>query len=101
GLGWPAEALFRLALAAVAGGVVGLEREVRVKHAGFRTLMLVCVGSALVMIVSVHFARVAWPGQLAENVRLSVDPGRIAYGVMTGVGFLGAGTIIQRRSHAQ
>lgn len=95
-LGWPAEAFFRLIGAAVMGGLVGLERELRGRQAGFRTNVLVCLGSALVMIVSVHFGLHHWtsPG---PGVNISVDPARIAYGVMGGIGFLGAGTIIQRR----
>jgi putative Mg2+ transporter-C (MgtC) family protein len=94
-LGWPSEAIFRLVLAAIAGGLVGFEREVRGRQAGFRTHMLVCMGSALVMIVSLRFAQVSWPTNIGAAV--GVDPARIAYGVMTGVGFLGAGTIMQHR----
>lgn len=93
GLGWPAEAFFRLALAAIAGGLVGLEREIRGRQAGFRTHLLVCVGSALVMLVSISFAT---PGmwQATPGFTIRIDPSRIAYGVMMGIGFLGAGTII-------
>jgi putative Mg2+ transporter-C (MgtC) family protein len=90
---WPAEHVGRLILAAVAGGLVGLERELRGRQAGFRTNLLVCVGSALVMIVSISFATKPWPHQ--ANVNLNIDPARIAYGIMTGIGFLGAGTIIK------
>jgi putative Mg2+ transporter-C (MgtC) family protein len=91
-LGWPGESLLRLALAAVAGGLIGLEREMRGRQAGFRTNLLVCMGSALVMLVSIEFARYPWkPG----TFNINVDPARIAYSVMTGVGFLGAGTIIK------
>ena len=96
-LDWPLEALLRLALAMIAGGIIGLERELRSEHAGFRTMMLVCVGSALVMLISIRFAEVTWPMQPHEDNRVVVDPGRIAYGIMTGIGFLGAGTIIERR----
>src|SRR5215211_6125047 len=95
GLQWPLEPLIRLVIAALAGGLVGLEREVRGRQAGFRTNMLVCLGSALVMIVSIHFASFAWEHQPGINV--NVDPARIAYGVMTGIGFLGAGTILHHR----
>jgi putative Mg2+ transporter-C (MgtC) family protein len=84
--------VFRLCFAALAGGLVGLEREARGRQAGFRTNLLVCLGSALVMLVSTHFADFPWHG--AAGVNINVDPGRIAYGVMTGVGFLGAGTIL-------
>src|SRR5687767_11098249 len=94
-LGWPLEAMLRLVLAVVAGGLVGLEREVRGRQAGFRTNVLVCLGSAIVMIVSIHFAKVPWPPQAGINI--NVDPARIAYGVMTGIGFLGAGTIVHNK----
>jgi len=92
---WAVEAVVELLLAAMAGGLVGLERELRGRQAGFRTNLLVCVGSALVMIVSAHVARMAWQHQ--PNVNVNIDPARIAYGVMGGIGFLGAGTIIQHR----
>ena len=90
---WPAEHVARLLLACVAGGLVGLERELRGRQAGFRTNLLVCVGSALVMIVSISFADRKWTRQ--PDVTLNVDPARIAYGIMTGIGFLGAGTIVK------
>jgi putative Mg2+ transporter-C (MgtC) family protein len=91
-LGWPGEGVLRLILAAIAGGLVGLERELRGRQAGFRTNMLVCIGSALVMLVSIRFAEFPWHAQ--PGVNINVDPARIAYGVMSGVGFLGAGAII-------
>ena len=96
-LGWPLEAFVDLLLAAVAGGMVGLERELRGRQAGFRTNILVAVGSALVMIVSNRLAEKVWSTPLNRGVAITVDPGRIAYGVMTGIGFLGAGIIIQHR----
>ena len=95
--GWSGEAIVELILAAICGGLIGLEREVRGRQAGFRTNMLVCVGSALVMIVSNQVARTQWPIPPAGNIQVNVDPARIAYGVMTGIGFLGAGTIVQNR----
>jgi putative Mg2+ transporter-C (MgtC) family protein len=88
----PMESVLRLVLALVAGGLIGLDREIRGRQAGFRTNILVCLGSALVMIVSTHFALYPW--QPVPGININVDPARIAYGVMTGVGFLGAGTII-------
>jgi putative Mg2+ transporter-C (MgtC) family protein len=94
-MGQTGEALLRLILAAVAGGLVGLEREVRGRLAGFRTNLLVCMGSALVMLVSIAFAKMPWGAPAGWEIR--VDPARIAYGVMTGIGFLGAGTIMQAR----
>lgn len=91
----PLEAVVRLILAAAAGGLIGLEREMRGRQAGFRTNLLVCLGSALVMIVSISFATYSW--KTHPNINLNIDPARIAYGVMTGIGFIGAGTIIQTR----
>ncbi|MGE5611835.1 MAG: MgtC/SapB family protein, partial [Bacillota bacterium] len=92
-LGWTGEAVLRLLLAAILGGLVGLERELRGREAGFRTNLLVCVGSAVVMLVSIRFADHPWGSPRGYNI--NVDPGRIAYGVMTGIGFLGAGAILK------
>ena len=92
-LGFPLEALLRLVLAIIAGGLVGLEREIRGRQAGFRTNILVCVGSALIMIVSTYVPTMDInPG---ANMHIQSDPARIAYGVMTGIGFIGAGAIIR------
>jgi putative Mg2+ transporter-C (MgtC) family protein len=93
---WPAEYVLRLLLAAVAGGLVGIERELRGRQAGFRTNLLVSVGSALVMLVSISFVGRAWPHGTEVNV--NIDPARIAYGIMTGIGFLGAGAILKHNS---
>lgn len=101
GLGWPAEAFVELLLAAVTGGMIGLEREVRGRQAGFRTNILVAVGSALVMIVSNRIAFHDWPRAPDHHVNIVVDPARIAYSVMTGVGFLGAGIIVQHRGNVR
>jgi putative Mg2+ transporter-C (MgtC) family protein len=92
-LGWPTEPALRLMLAAILGGVVGLEREVRGRQAGFRTNLLVCMGSCLAMVVSVAFAHYDWPHSQGFNITL--DPARVAYGVMGGIGFLGAGVIVK------
>ncbi|MCM8775393.1 MAG: MgtC/SapB family protein [Candidatus Omnitrophica bacterium] len=78
----------RLIVATLLGGLVGLEREWQGKQAGFRTHALVCLGSALAMIVSVEIY------EIYKNVTV-VDPSRIASQVITGIGFLGAGTIIR------
>jgi len=94
--GFTVEAAIRLALATLLGGLIGIDREIRGHEAGFRTNILVCVGSALAMVVSVAFAQQAWSTYPAPD-QLRVDPGRIAYGVMAGVGFLGAGSIVQQR----
>ncbi len=95
GFGWTSEALCRMGIAALLGGLVGIEREWRGRDAGFRTHLLVCLGAALAMIVSLSFAYKQWSGVPGDDV-LQIDPGRIAYGVMAGIGFLGAGAIIQR-----
>jgi putative Mg2+ transporter-C (MgtC) family protein len=94
--GWTTEAVVKLFFAGVFGGLVGLEREVRGREAGFRTNILVCVGSALVMLVSMRFAYEQWPAANREVLR--IDPARIAYGIMTGIGFLGAGAIIKQET---
>ncbi len=93
-LGWPQEALLRLVLAAVAGGLIGLEREVRGRQAGFRTNLLVCMGSCLAMLVSIHFAKLDWPHD-PKQFNITIDPARVSYGIMAGIGFLGAGAIVK------
>ena len=98
-LGWSVEAIVELALAALCGGLIGIERELRGRQAGFRTNLLVCVGCALVMIVSNHVARVPWPHD--PGVSINIDPARIAYGVMAGIGFLGAGTIVKHSNNVR
>ena len=77
-------------LAILCGGLIGVEREFRNKPAGFRTNILICLGSMLFMWLSIQVAGFVEPGRPA-------DPGRIAAQVVTGVGFLGAGTILQSR----
>src|SRR3954449_813796 len=85
--------LGRLALAAALGGAIGFERELRDREAGFRTHMLVCIGSALFTIVSADgFREVLTSGD--QGVR--ADPTRIAAQIVTGIGFLGAGAIIRQ-----
>ncbi len=87
------EALVRLVLAAVLGGAVGLERELREREAGFRTHLLVSVGSALFTIASAYgFREFLVSG---GNV-VRADPTRIAAQIVTGIGFLGAGAIIRQ-----
>lgn len=85
------EIALRLFLAVFLGGLVGFERESHNRPAGFRTHILVCVGSALIMMVSAY----GFTGQIGTG--FMADPGRIAAGVVTGIGFLGAGTILQQR----
>ncbi len=79
----------RLVLAAVLGGLIGLEREFSGKPAGLRTNILICVGAALLMDLSRSVAATAVVGP--------ADPGRIAAQVVTGIGFIGAGTILVER----
>lgn len=84
------ELIIRLAVAALLGSAIGIERERLRWAAGLRTHMLVCVGSCLVMIVSAYgFENVLGP-------HVVLDPSRVAAQVVSGVGFLGAGSIILR-----
>jgi putative Mg2+ transporter-C (MgtC) family protein len=78
----------RLLIAGVLGGFIGLQREAVRKSAGFRTHVLVCIGSALIMIVSLELF-------LEYNKLANVDPARLAAQVVSGIGFLGAGTIMR------
>ena len=84
------EFVLRLFVAAMLGGVIGLEREYRAKEAGFRTHFLVALGSGLFMILS----QFGFDDVLAHYEQVSLDPSRIASQVVTGIGFIGAGTII-------
>lgn len=78
--------------AMVAGGVIGLERTYHARPAGFRTHTLVCIASSLLMLVTLY--QWQWlPGVPMETVR--TDPTRMAQGIMTGIGFLGAGVIFK------
>jgi putative Mg2+ transporter-C (MgtC) family protein len=84
--------LTHLIVATLAGGVIGLERSYHGRPAGFRTHILVCVASSLLMLVTMYQAK--WfTGALPDTVR--VDPTRMAQGIMTGIGFLGAGVIVR------
>lgn len=85
--------ILRLVVAGLLGTVVGIEREWRVKEAGFRTHFLVSLGSALFMIVS------QWGFEefLAAHDGLRLDPSRVAAQVVSGIGFIGAGAIIFHR----
>jgi putative Mg2+ transporter-C (MgtC) family protein len=79
----------KLALAVVAGGAIGFERQIAGKPAGLRTNILICLGSALLMDLSINVAN-AGQGRIG-------DPARLAAQVVTGIGFIGAGTIMQAR----
>lgn len=83
----------RLLVAAILGGLVGMDRETAGKPAGLRTNMLICVGSALLTMISVAIAR-TWdpPGPALA------DPGRVAAQIVSGIGFLGAGTILRTKA---
>ena len=83
--------LIHLLISMVAGGLIGLERSYFGRPAGFRTHTLVCMASALLMLVTVY--QKEWFGGAVETVR--VDPTRMAQGIMTGIGFLGAGVIMK------
>ncbi len=85
------EALIKLSLAAFYGALIGLEREIQGKEAGFRTHALVSTGSCLIMLVSVQLF-------LTYQGVADVDPSRIAAQVVSGIGFLGAGTIIRSQT---
>ena len=86
----------RLLLATLFGALIGLEREIHGRTAGFRTHLLVSLGSALFVVVSLSFYRLY--GNFDGVVPVGVDPGRVAAQVVTGIGFLGAGAIIQAKA---
>ena len=86
------EIVFRLIAALVAGGLIGLERSHRGRPAGFRTHALVCLASSLLMLVTVYESH--WMPRDAA-ARVVLDPTRMAQGIMTGIGFVGAGAIIK------
>ncbi|WP_052078952.1 MgtC/SapB family protein [Spirochaeta lutea] len=79
--------VLRLALSAIFGGMVGLERERKNQAAGLRTHLLICLGATILMMLSIYMAQ-AFPGDAA-------DPSRIAAQVVSGIGFLGAGAIVR------
>lgn len=92
--------LIRLAMAMFAGGLIGYEREFKNRTAGFRTHILVCVGSAIAVMIEVSMnddviKQIAANPQLASA--LKTDMGRYGAQVITGIGFLGAGTILHDR----
>lgn len=81
--------LLRLLLSMLLGGLIGFERERSNHAAGLRTHILVCLGSALIMLLSIYgFA------DFVAEVNVRIDPARLATAVITGIGFLGAGTIL-------
>jgi putative Mg2+ transporter-C (MgtC) family protein len=86
---------YKLLLAAFLGAVIGLEREIHGRPAGFRTHLLVSLGSCLFVITSIRFY--TFFGNFSGSVPVGVDPGRVAAQVVTGIGFLGAGAIIREK----
>lgn len=84
------ELVLRLLISAIIGGLIGLEREANNRPAGFRTHILVTIGSALIMLIS---------SQAFREIGGTVDPSRLAAQVVSGIGFLGAGTIIRDGSN--
>ncbi len=86
-------ALLKLVLSLLLGGLIGLERELKGRPAGLRTHVLVCIGSTIMLIAAQQATRVFSDG--SSEARLVLDPNRIASGIVTGIGFLGAGAILR------
>jgi len=82
--------MLRLALSVVLSGLIGFERQIHRRTAGLRTHILVSLGSCLIMLTSLYIF------DIYKN-QVPLDPARIAAGIITGIGFLGAGTIIRER----
>jgi putative Mg2+ transporter-C (MgtC) family protein len=87
------ELLLRLVLAVLLGGLVGMEREWHNHAAGFRTHILVCLGSTTIMLLSVYGF-----SQFVDEPNVRIDPSRLAAQVISGIGFLGAGAILRNGS---
>lgn len=87
------EVTTRLGLALAAGGLIGIERSYHGRPAGFRTHALVALSTALLMVVPVFAGR--WFPAVSQGQIVTVDPTRMAQGIMTGIGFLGAGAIMR------
>ncbi len=91
--------LLRLVLAVLCGAALGYERERHGRSAGLRTNLLVCVGAALMMVLSKYFYYK--PGEVAATIPVALDPARIAAQIVSGIGFLGAGVILKDRGGAR
>lgn len=89
------EMILRLAAAAAGGALIGLERQIQNKPAGFRTNMLVGMGSAGFILTAAATSQIAAPGE----PQVHFDPMRVLQGIVGGIGFLGAGAIIQSRGN--
>lgn len=85
------EIAFKLILGALLGGAIGFERQSHGRPAGFRTHLIVCLASVLIMIVSDRYYQLS---TLNPDI-IRIDPARIAAGAITGIGFLGAGVILK------
>ena len=85
------EFLLRIILSIICGACIGFERETRLKTAGIRTHIIVSLGSALMMIISKYGF-----GDVLQSGNIGLDPSRIAAGIVTAVGFIGAGVIFVR-----
>ena len=84
--------MLRLLVAGILGSIIGLDREYRAKEAGYRTHFLVSLGSALIMIVSQYGFQ-----EIIKENSVTLDPSRVAAQVVSGIGFIGAGTIILQK----
>lgn len=93
----PTEIIVRLLLGALFGGIIGYERQAHGRSAGFRTQMLVCIASVLVMVVSEYYYHLS----TLDPSFIRIDPARIAAGAITGIGFLGAGVIVKMGATVQ
>ncbi|WP_237227364.1 MgtC/SapB family protein [Rubinisphaera sp. JC750] len=91
------EDVLQILLSLLAGAVVGWEREVRNRPAGLKTHMLVALGSTLIMMTALDFVEIREQRLNGEKTLLEMDPMRVIGGVIGGIGFLGAGAIIQGR----
>jgi len=91
------EIIIRLIIGAVFGGIIGFERHAHGRAAGVRTNLLVCVASVIVMIVSEYYHYLS----LFDPSYVRADPGRIAAGAITGIGFIGAGVIVKMGFNVQ
>jgi putative Mg2+ transporter-C (MgtC) family protein len=90
------EIVLRMAASLVVGLIIGYERSRNLKPAGLRTYTLVCIGSALFMIISVYGIQTV-PNLSDSSGGFRMDPGRVAAQIVTGIGFLGAGVIWKDR----
>ena len=88
------EFFFRILIAGICGGLIGYERNNRLKEAGIRTHLIVALAAALIMVVSKYGF-----SDVTTLKGVALDPSRIAAQIVTGVGFLGAGTILVTKSH--